>query len=55
MTLVFRGQLMPGRMGPDTTGAIERHAAVVVINDGPVIDVGDVHAAHVRARAVIEV
>jgi hypothetical protein len=54
MMLVFRSQLVTGRMGPDTTGAVERHMAVVVIYDGPVIDVGDVHAAEVRARAVIE-
>jgi uncharacterized Zn-binding protein involved in type VI secretion len=55
MMLVFRSQLVTGRMGPDTTGAVERHMAVVMINDGPVIDVGDVHAAHVHDRAVIEV
>jgi hypothetical protein len=54
MMLVFRSQLMTGRVGPDTTGAVERDMAVVVINDGPVIDVGDVHAAEVRARAVIK-
>ena len=49
MMLVFRSQLVTGRMGPDATGAVERHMAVVVINDGPVVDVGDVHAAEVRA------
>jgi hypothetical protein len=55
MMLAFRRQLVPGSMRPDTAGAVERHMAIVVINDGPVIDVGDVHAAEVRARAVIEV
>lgn len=55
MMLVFRSQLMTGRMGLDTTGAVERHMAVVVINDGSVIDVGHVHTAHVHHRAVIEV
>jgi hypothetical protein len=42
-------------MGPDATRAVERHMVVVVINDGPVIDVGNVHAAHVHDRAVIEI
>ena len=53
MMVVFRSQLVSGRMRPDTTGAVERHVADVVMN-GPVVDVGDMHTAHVHGRAVIE-
>ena len=55
MMLMFRGKLMRSRLCPDTTGAVERHMAVVVIDDRPVVDVGDVDVADVADRAVIEV
>jgi len=54
MMLVFRGELVRGRVRLDAAGAVERHM-VDVVDDGPVIHVGDVDAAHVHDRAVVEV
>jgi len=53
MMLMFRGKLMRSRTRLDTTGAVERHV-VDVVDDGPVIHVGDVDTAHVHGRAVVE-
>ena len=53
MMLMFRGELMRSRMRLDTAGTVERHM-VDVVDDGPVIHVGDVDTAHVHGRAVVE-
>jgi hypothetical protein len=55
MMLVFRGQLVRGGMRPHAAGTIEGKVAVIVIGHGPVIEVGDMDAAHIHDRAVIEV
>ena len=53
MMLMFRGKLMRSRARLDTTGAVERHV-VDVVDDGPVVDVGDMNTTHVHGRAVVE-
>jgi hypothetical protein len=52
--LMFRSQLVSGRSCLDTTRSVERHVHIVV-DDRVVIYVGDVDAAHIHDRAVIEV
>src|ERR1700722_3005597 len=54
MMIVFRGQLVRGGMPLGTAGAVEGHVGHVV-GDGPVVYVGDVNAAHIHGRTVIEI
>jgi hypothetical protein len=54
MMIMFRGELVRSRTRLDTARAVERHAAEVVVDDGPVVHVGDVDTAHVHRRAVVE-
>ena len=52
--IVFRGQLVRGGMRLDAARAVEGHV-VHVVDDGPVVYVGDVNAAHIHGRTVIEI
>ena len=53
MMLMFRGKLMRSRTRLDTARTVERHV-VDVVDDGPVVDVGDMNTTHVHGRAVVE-
>ena len=53
MMVMFRCELVCGRMRLDTTGAVERHV-VPVVDNGPVVYVGDMNTTHVHGRAVIK-
>jgi hypothetical protein len=54
MMIVFRGQLVRGGMRLDAARAVEGRV-VHVVDDGPVVYVGDVNAAHIHGRTVIEI
>jgi hypothetical protein len=51
--VTFRSKLMSSRSRLDTARSVERHVHVIV-DDGPVIYVGDVNTTHVHGRTVIE-
>jgi hypothetical protein len=53
MMVMLGCELVGGRMRLDTAGAVERHV-VDVVDNGPVIYVGDMNTTHVHGRAVIE-
>jgi hypothetical protein len=53
MMVMFRCEFVSGRMRPDTAGAVERHV-INVVDDGPVVYVGDMNTTHVHGRAVIK-
>jgi hypothetical protein len=53
MMIMFRCELVRGRMRLDTAGAVERHV-VDVVDDGPVVYVGDMNTTHVHGRAIIK-
>jgi len=53
MMLMFRGKLMRSRTRLDTARTVERRV-IDVVDDGPVVDVGDMNTTHVHGRAVVE-
>jgi hypothetical protein len=53
MMVMFRCELVSSRMRLDTTGAVERHV-VPVVDNGPVVYVGDMNTTHVHGRAIIK-
>jgi hypothetical protein len=53
MMVMFRCELVSGRMRLDTAGAVERHV-VDVVDDGPVVHVGDMNTTDVYGCAIIK-